>query len=117
VDRDRDRGFDALVVLRWDLGDAVFHPEEVDVSREAREVIELRDEVLDEINQLYHERRRVLLEAERLPAGDPEAARLRLRAEELGAGLDAWTGGWWSLRLGAAPASASPVRSPERTQP
>jgi hypothetical protein len=26
----------------------------------------------------------------------PEAAALRLRAQELAAGLDAWTGGWFS---------------------
>ena len=29
----------------------------------------------------------------------PEAAALRLRAEELAAGLDAWTGGWFSRGL------------------
>ncbi len=29
----------------------------------------------------------------------PEAALLRLRAEELAAGLDAWTGGWFSDAL------------------
>jgi hypothetical protein len=65
-----------------------------------RELIELRDEVLDEINQLYFERRRVLLERSQLP--DPasaEAERLALRARELAAGLDAWTGGWWSRQL------------------
>ena len=65
-----------------------------------RELIELRDEVLDEINQLYFERRRVLLERAQLE--DPtglEAERLALRAKELAAGLDAWTGGWWSRQL------------------
>jgi hypothetical protein len=84
-------------VLRWELGDTVYNPEEIDVSKEVRELIELRDEVLDEINQLYFERRRVLLERAQLP--DPasaEAERLALRARELAAGLDAWTGGWWS---------------------
>jgi hypothetical protein len=29
----------------------------------------------------------------------PEAVALRLRAEELAAGLDAWTGGWFSRAL------------------
>jgi len=28
--------------------------------------------------------------------GSPEAVALRLRARELAAGLDAWTGGWFS---------------------
>jgi len=56
--------------------------------------------VLDEINQLYFERQRVLLERARLsdPAG-PEAERFALRARELAAGLDAWTGGWWSRQV------------------
>jgi len=96
--REYGRDFDAGVRVTWNLGAAIYHPEEIDVSREAREWIELRDEVLDEIAQLYFERRRALLDAAREP--DPHAAaRLALRADELAAGLDAWTGGWWSARL------------------
>jgi hypothetical protein len=94
-----DREWGVAVTLAWDLGDAAFHPEEIDVSREAREVIELRDDVLDEISQLYFERRRVLLELASAAVGAEssplEQARLRLRADELAAGLDAWTGGWF----------------------
>jgi hypothetical protein len=48
----------------------------------------------------------VLLERARL--ADPislEAERLALRARELGAGLDAWTGGWWSRQLRPEPPS------------
>ena len=59
-------------------------------------MIELRDDVLDEITQLYFERRRVLAQLQALPdPGDAEALRLRLRADELAAGIDAWTGGWF----------------------
>jgi hypothetical protein len=112
---ERGRDFGVGAVLRWDLGDGVFHPEEIDVSREVRELIELRDEVLDEVNQLYFERRRVQLERASLP--DPsglEAERLALRARELAAGLDAWTGGWWSRAL----ASPSPrPHGPEEERP
>jgi hypothetical protein len=97
---ERGRDFGVGVDLSWDLGSTVYNPDEIDVSKEVRELIELRDEVLDEINQLYFERRRVLLERARL--ADPtslEAERLALRARELAAGLDAWTGGWWSRQL------------------
>jgi hypothetical protein len=93
-DVDRSRDYDVAVTLSWDLGNLVYHPEQVDVSRESRALVELRDDVLDEITQLYYERRRAL--AELAATHDPAAAlRLRLRADELAAGIDAWTGGWF----------------------
>ena len=98
VDRDRDHAedYDVGLTFSWDLGDLAYNPEEIDVSREAREVIELRDDVLDEITQLYFERRRVLAQLQVFPdPGDAERLRLRLRADELAAGIDAWTGGWF----------------------
>jgi hypothetical protein len=101
-DRFRDRGRDLAVALRWTLGDLLYHDEQIDVSNEARRVIELRDDVLDEVNQLYFDRRRALAAAAAL-AGSPEAESERLRAEELAAGLDGWTGGWFGTRAGAQP--------------
>ena len=101
-DRDLDRGddWDAAITLSWDLAAAVFDPELVDLAREERAWIALRDDVLDEINLLYHERRRVLLDLEAQPdLGSLEAERLRLRVGELAAGLDAWTGGSFSRAL------------------
>lgn len=95
-DRDRDRGddWDASLSFKWDLPEAIFDGEVLDVAREERLWISLRDDVLDEINQLYFERRRVMLDLEAIAdPGSMEAERLRLRAEELAAGLDAWTGG------------------------
>jgi hypothetical protein len=113
-DRHRERGedYDAGVRLSWNLGAAIYHPEEIDASREAREWIELRDEVLDEVGQLYFERRRALLDAAR-ESDALAAARLALRAAELAAGLDAWTGGWWSAQL----ATSSPERPASEIQP
>ena len=53
-----------------------------------------------EINLLYHERRRVLLDlAEQPDPASSDAERLRVRARELAAGLDAWTGGGFSRAL------------------
>jgi hypothetical protein len=107
VDRAHGRSSDAEAALTfsWDLGDLAFHPEAIDVSREAREVIKLRDDVLDEVTQLYFERRRVLAELGARPDAPPEEKlRLQLRAAELAAGIDAWTGGWF----GRARASAHP---------
>jgi hypothetical protein len=117
LDRERDHGsdWDAALLLRWSLGDLAFHPDSLDVSREAREVVELRDEMLDEVTQLYFERRRVLLALREGPADAAECARLRLRADELAAGLDAWTGGFFS-RHAPPLAAVGSDRSP-RSQP
>jgi hypothetical protein len=92
-----DWGFE--LAATWDLGDVVFNPDEVDVSRELRSVVALRDDVLDEVTQLYFERRRALEQLGALAPGDPQSGSLRLRAAELAAGIDAWTGGWFTRAL------------------
>jgi len=84
-----DRERRVAVVLSWEFGDVLYNPEEVDISAETRRLIELRDDVLDEVNQLYFDRQRAL------QAGEA------LRASELAAGLDAWTGGWFSTHFEA----------------
>jgi hypothetical protein len=100
VSLDHSRDFDASITLAWDLGEVVYPSDAPELSREARQLIGLRDNVLDEVNQLYFDRRRALLALDAHPdKRAPEAVALRLRAEELAAGLDAWTGGWFSRAL------------------
>jgi hypothetical protein len=109
---DRSRDLEIGLTLTWDLRELVYHPERVEVSEEARRLIALRDDVLDEINQLYFERRRVLDE---LLAGPPDAMQQRLRrrrAEELTAGLDAWTGGWFGRRAASRASGNCPSAVP-----
>jgi len=121
-ERERGRQLSGSILFAWDFADLAFNPDAVDLSREVRQVISLRDDVLDEITQLYFERKAVLLRLPASPAvsfasksaapvsaasggGDSapstelERHRLRLRAEELAAGLDAWTGGWFSAQI------------------
>jgi hypothetical protein len=100
-DSDRDRELELQLTVSWDFGDIAYHPEVIDVSREAREIIELRDDVLDEITQLYFERRRVIA-ALALQPDSPTASEFRLRAAQLAAGIDAWTGGWFGRQLSDA---------------
>jgi hypothetical protein len=59
--RDLDLDRDLVLTAEWDLGSLLFHPDELDVSEEARRVLALRDDVLDEVNQIYFERRRAML--------------------------------------------------------
>ncbi len=100
-DTDRDRELQLQLTVSWDLGDIAYHPEAIDVSREAREIIELRDDVLDEITQLYFERRRVIA-AFALQPDAPTAREFQLRAAQLASGIDAWTGGWFGRQLSDA---------------
>jgi hypothetical protein len=100
-DYDRNHDLELQLIASWDLGEIAYHPEEIDVSREAREIIELRDDVLDEITQLYFERRRVIA-AFALQPDSPAASEFQLRAAQLAAGIDAWTGGWFGRQLSDA---------------
>jgi hypothetical protein len=108
----RSRDVEGSLTLTWDLGDVAYAPEADDLSREERQVISLRDNVLDEINQLYFDRRRALVSlAAYADRDDPEAVALEIRCRELAAGLDAWTGGWFSSKVqppGAAPHDLTP---------
>ncbi|MFP6641803.1 MAG: hypothetical protein VCC04_16280, partial [Myxococcota bacterium] len=93
----RSRDFEASVSLSWDLGDLAYPTDAPELSREARQRVSLRDNMLNEVNQLYFDRRRTLVALEAYAdRSDPEAVSLMLRAEELAAGLDGWTGGWFS---------------------
>jgi hypothetical protein len=98
-DRETTDDYHVEATISWDLGDVVFNPEEIDVSRELRSVIALRDDVLDEVTQSCFERRRAIADLAQRDAADPEASALRLRAAELAAGIDAWTGGWYTRAL------------------
>jgi hypothetical protein len=104
--RDEGRSFDAAVEFDWDLGGISYPNESVDLSREHRQVISLRDDVIDEIHQIYFERQSIRERLAEEPSLEPEEiARLTTRARELEAGLDAWTGGWlsrWRIAHAAA---------------
>ena len=123
-DRDRDRDFDQVVSsgvlhnlkdhrrqrndelalslqLTWDLNEHRDPGRAIAVSRERRELIELRDQVLERVNRLYFERARVL---SRLSAASaPDAPDLEIRARELTAQLDAWTGGLFTRLVKTSP--------------
>lgn len=97
LDRSQDEGLalDAAIGFEWDLGGTVFPDDSVDLSRELRQVVSLRDDIADEINQLYFERQRIRARLTQAgPQTQEEASALYWRAREIDAGLDAWTGGW-----------------------
>lgn len=107
--RSRDRNVSLDVTLVWELDRAATPDMAIDISRERRLLIELRDQVLERVNRLYFERLRVLTRLA-APEGDEpaaEAVELQIRARELAAQLDAWTGGAYS-RLASRERSRPP---------
>jgi hypothetical protein len=101
---DTDAAFDVRVELVWDLQELASPERAILVSRERRELIELRDQVLERVNRLYFERLRALERLAALPEdAGAERVELELRARELAAGLDAWTGGAFSRLLERSP--------------
>jgi hypothetical protein len=110
---DRETSASVGLQLTWAL-DRLRDPTDViAISRERRERIELRDEVLDRVNRLYFERLRVLARLASLPDGPgDERLELEIRERELRAGLDGWSGGAFSRLVGALSSPASPGRTP-----
>jgi hypothetical protein len=97
LDRTRERGagFEAQLALDWRLGEVAYPRDTVELSREQRQVVSLRDDIVDELHQLFFERARLRERlADPTPLSPQEERVLRQRAAELLAGLDAWTGGW-----------------------
>jgi len=94
--RERDRELSIGLQLTWDLMALRAPDHAIAISRERRERIELRDQVLERVTRLYFDRERALakLAATELQGG--AARELELQADELAAQLDAWSGGGFS---------------------
>ena len=96
-DAQRDDDLGLQLQLVWDLDRLASPDDAIDVSRERRELIELRDQVLERVNRLYFDRLRVVSELSATSPGDRvKRASLRLRVRELEAALDGWTGGLYT---------------------
>jgi len=117
--RDRDSDYQVDLWLEWDLGRLAAGDTQTRLLRESRARAELRQAVLAQVDRVYFDRRRALLERALAAPDEPLAARLerRLRVQELNATLDALTGGKWSRALVRAPPSMpeqpSPIASEE----
>ena len=62
--------------------------------------MQLRDDVLDEVTSLYFGRRRLQIEMRLTPPQDTTLmCEKQLRLQELTAGIDALTGGWFSRNM------------------
>ncbi len=90
----------------WDLPRLIFSPDEVAAVQQALRMADMRREIEAQVNRIYFERRRLLVN----PAGGPpvEATGALLRVEELEAELDAVSGGAFSRCRGVGPPLSGP---------
>lgn len=95
---EEDMGWD--ITLSWDLGDLIWNGDQTLIDVRSKLMVQLRDDILDEVNSYYFERRRLQIELLESPPQDKrERIKKELRIQELTANLDALTGGYFSRGL------------------
>jgi hypothetical protein len=99
------RGRDTLdwdVRLSWDLSELIWNNDQTSIDTRSRLMVQLRDDILDEVNKTYFERIRVKMEMDSLQIEDRKKRfEKELRIRELTASLDALTGGFFSNQIRA----------------
>ena len=97
--RGRDN-IDWDVSLSWDLSDLIWNDAQASIDVRSKLMVELRDDILDQVNKLYYERLRVKSELDNLALEDRDKRfQKQLKLEELAASLDALTFGYYSEQL------------------
>lgn len=88
------------VSLKWSLSDLIWSEQQRLIDGQARLMVVLRNDILDEVNKIYFERRRVKIELANLSYQDERKLwEKKIKLEELTASLDALTGGYFSQHL------------------
>jgi hypothetical protein len=88
------------IAFSWDVGDLVWNSDQTSIDSRSRLTVQLRQDVLDQLNSLYYERRR--LKAEMLlspPVDDVEELYRDFEIQQLTANIDALTGNFFSRVL------------------
>jgi ligand-binding sensor domain-containing protein len=97
------RGKDSLdwdVGLKWDLSELIWSTDQASIDVRSKLMVELRNDLLDEVNKIYFERIRVKMELDNLSIEDRKKRfEKELRLRELTASIDALTGGYFSQQL------------------
>jgi photosystem II stability/assembly factor-like uncharacterized protein len=86
--------------LSWDVADLIWNSDETSIDSRSRLTVQLRQDVLDQVNRLYYERRRLKAELFFLPPKDEKEKMIKLlEIQEVTAGLDALTNGYFSKSI------------------
>jgi len=88
------------VSLQWKLSDIIWSEQQRLIDSQARLMVELRNDIVDEVTKLYFERLRVKMELDNLSIEERKKRQEKqLRLDELTASLDGMTGGYFSRPL------------------
>jgi len=97
------RGKDSLdwdVCVSWDLSELIWNADQTSIDVRSKLMVELRDDILDQVNKLYFERLRVKSELDNLALEDRNKRfDKQLKLAELTASLDSLTSGYYSEQL------------------
>ncbi len=97
---DTDDDWELQFQFTWDLDDFVFNSDMLRVANESEDLVELREDILEEVTKLYFDRKRILIDVIMNPGARLEVRiKNELKIEELTAALDGYTGGWFSQRI------------------
>lgn len=97
--RGRDN-IDWDVSLSWDFSDLIWNDAQTSIDVRSKLMVELRNDILDQVNKLYFERLRVKSELDNLALEDRNKRfDKQLKFQELTASLDALTSGYYSEQL------------------
>lgn len=85
------------ISLSWELGDFLFNNEQLQISREARDLVELRQDVLEQATLYFFDRRTARIDMILNPPADAYSrVEMLLQIQQLDASLDAMTGGYFT---------------------
>ncbi len=89
------------VDVSWDLADLIWSTDQTTIDNRSKLMVQLRDDLLTQLNHLYYSRRRLQIEGliQSSSSLQKEIDR-RLQIDEYTAGIDALTGGYFSRGLG-----------------
>jgi photosystem II stability/assembly factor-like uncharacterized protein len=91
------KNYNFNISVTWELADLIYNEHQTSIDVRSRLMVQLRDDILDEVNKTYFERRRLKTELLLSPPKDrKEKLQKQIRLEELTASLDALTGGYFS---------------------
>lgn len=95
-----ERSTDWSVSVNWDLGEIIWNDDQTSIDTRSRLLVELRDDMLSKVTHLYYERRRLQIDMALSPKKDfPLEIENVIKLQELTAGIDALTGGYFTKRI------------------